>query len=704
MSADAYFKPTIKVSAPFAGDTMTLETGQFAQQASGSVTVRFKETVILCTVVMGTEVREGTDYFPLLVDYVEKFYASGTLRGSPYTKREAKPSDEAVLASRLIDRPLRPMFPKYMRNDVQVMATVLSSDKEINPAPLALAGCSAAILLAGLPLEDAISSVRVGIKDGDFVLNPSYEDAAAGDLDLVVAGTEDAIMMIEAEANEVSSSKMLEALDFAHGYIKSLCKLQKDLVGQFNPEKVEYKEILPDETAKQAVAGFITKERLDEVHGVTKPEFKSRLKKYQKEAVEHFAAQIEAEELSERDVKEAIHYYVSKNMRDNVLASGKRLDGRTPDEVRPVRCEVGLLPRTHGSGLFQRGETQVLNLCTLDGPGSRLKVETMDLEFEERYMHHYNFPGFSVGEVRPMRGPGRREIGHGLLAERALRPVLPTETEFAYTMRTVSEVLACNGSSSMGSVCGSSLSLMDAGVPIKGHVAGIAMGLITDGEGKHVILTDIQGEEDFNGDMDFKVAGTEKGITAMQMDIKLKGLQMSLLEEAFNKSEAGRKVIMDAMKAAIPAPRAELSKYAPVIETIQIKVDKIGAVIGKGGENIQEITRESGCDISIEDDGTIFVTAPNREQADVAIKMINLIAVDPEVGTDFEGKVTRIMEFGAFVEILPGKEGLLHISKISKERVDDVNKYFKVGDTVKVRLIKIDDQGRLNLSHVPFAK
>jgi len=698
-----YQKPVHSVEMDLAGRKLTLTTGHYALQASGAVTASLGDTVVLCTGMMSSKPREGTDFFPLMVDYEEKYYATGKISGSRFIKREGRPSEEAVLNSRLIDRPIRPLFPKGFRNDVQVICTVLSADMEVHPGTTAMIGASAALQVAGMPMEAPISGIRIGMIDGEFIVNPTYEQAESGDLNLVVAGTEDAIMMVEAEAKEVTDEKMLEALELAHTYIKQICQLQKELIAKVNPTPLPYEITAKDDSAIEMVRGVVSDDELDAVKGELKKDYKDRLHELEDKVLEKFAAQIEAEEVSAGAIKEAVSTIVEKRTRDNILTKGIRLDGRKTDEVRPIFVEVGVLPRTHGSGLFQRGETQVLNICTLGGPGAAQIVDTMDQDVTRRYMHHYNFPGYSVGEVKPMRSPGRREIGHGYLAEKALLAVLPGPKDFPYTMRLVSEVLSCNGSSSMGSVCGSTLSLMDAGVPLKAPVSGIAMGLVTNDDGsQYKILTDIQGMEDFGGDMDLKVAGTVNGITALQMDIKLKGLKMELLREAIGQANKGRDDILNSMLAVIAEPRTALSPFAPVIESMMIDPDKIREVIGKGGETIQAIVKESGAEIDITQDGQVNITAPNREAANVAMDMIKGIVVDPEPGTDYEATVMKVMEFGVFVEFLPGKQGLVHVSKLSKEFMKDVADKYKVGDKLKVRLEGIDDKGRYNLSALPF--
>ena len=681
-----------------------METGALAKQAHGSIIASLGDTCVLSSATMG-EVRQGTDFFPLMVDYEEKFYASGKISGSRFVKREGRPSDNAVLTSRLIDRPLRPLFPKMMRNDVQVICTVLSADMEVDPGTTALTAASAALMLSGMPFQGPVAGVRIGMIDGKLVVNPTYKQEEEGTLNLIVAGTIDAITMVEAGAKEVSEDIMLEALDLAHKHIKKLCELQLELVKKVNVKKREYSEQPTNEEAEKAIADTITEADLDTIKGVTKAEVKDKLHVLEAKLLEKYAKQIEEEVFTQKELMECLDTVFKKRMRKNILEKGIRLDGRKDSEIRPIKCAVGLLPRTHGSALFQRGETQALTITTLGAPGAAQIIDTMDNDETKRYMHHYNFPPYSTGEARPLRSASRREIGHGHLAERALEPMLPDKNNFAYTMRVVSEILSCNGSSSMASVCGSTLSLMDAGVPIKSPVAGIAMGLVTENVegvltkgGKYVILTDIQGMEDFAGDMDFKVTGTDKGITALQMDIKVKGLTVEIMKEALTKAKTGRAEIMSKMLEALPSPRTVMSPYAPLITSIKINPEKIREVIGKGGETIQKITAECGVEIDIEDDGLVMVTAPNQVSGEKAMNWIKSIVMDPEVGKVYEGKVMKIMEFGAFVEFTPGKQGLVHISKLDKKRVDRVEDVVKVGDVIKVKLMEVDREGRYNLS------
>jgi polyribonucleotide nucleotidyltransferase len=640
-----------------------------------------------------------------LVDFEEKFYAAGKIKGSRFIKREGRPPEDAILTARMIDRPLRPMFPKYMRNDVVLSVNVLSSDKTYHPGAAAITVASAALIIGGFPVEAPVSAVRIGLMGGELIVNPTYEQVLDGDLELLVAGTAEAITMVEAGAKEVDHETMLKALDLAHGEVKKLCALQEALRAKCGKDlKKEVKEDKPEATVVDALRSELSDEEMNGLYKPSKPEVYDALhdlvEKYQSKYVEKCESDAEDCVLwSERSIAEAIDALFKENMRKNILESGKRLDGRAPTDVRPISVEVGVLPQPHGTGLFQRGETQVLSVATLAGPGAAQIVDSMDMDYEKRYFHHYNFPAYSVGEARGNRGTGRREIGHGFLAERALMAVLPKQEEFPYTMRVVSEVLSCNGSSSMGSVCGSTLALMDAGVPISASVVGIAIGMVSDAEsGTNVILSDIQGFEDFLGDMDFKYAATDAGITALQMDVKIKGLSLELLGKAFEQAKVGRQIIADAMNAVLSAPRPELSKTAPMIKTMQIDPDDIRSVIGKGGETIQGMIKEFDCDIDINDDGLIFITAPNSESGNAVEARIKQITYKPSAGDELEGEVVRIMDFGAFVSIDGGKDGLIHISKLSKERVNKVEDVVKIGDLVKVKVNEIDSMGRINLS------
>jgi len=684
-----------------AGRELKIETGVLANQSHGAVTVSLGDTVVFSSAMMG-DPREGVDFFPLMVDYEENFYASGKIKGSRFIKREGRPSENAILNSRLIDRPIRPLFPKGMVNDVQLVCSVLSADLEVEPATTALIAASAALSISGMPFQGPVGAVRMGLVDDKLVVNPTYEQIDNGKLDLVVAGTAEAITMVEAAANEVSEETILQALDMAHAEIKKICELQEKFKEVYKKEELEPTIVEEPEAATKAVEEFVTAEILDGIKGTTKGEVKHKIHEVQETLIEKCRDKIEAEEFTETNLKNAFDEALKHHMRENILNKEERLDGRKIDEVRELKTSVGVLPRPHGSALFQRGETQALSITTLGSPGDAQLVDTMDEDITKRYFHHYVFPPFSVGEVKPLRGPSRRDIGHGDLAERSLLPEIPPKEKFPYTIWVVSNIMSCNGSSSMASVCGSTLSLMHAGVPIRKPVAGIAMGLISkdkDISQGYKILTDIQGMEDFSGDMDFKVAGSKDGINALQMDIKVKGLSIELLKEALERAKQGRMTILENMLATIPEPNKELSRYAPLIMNININPDLIKIVIGKGGETIQKITEECGVEIDIEQDGLVTVTAPDQESGQKAIDWINKLTYEPKPGDVFDGKVVKIMDFGAFVEFLPGKEGLVHISQLANKHVAKVEDVVKEGETLKVKLIEKDSQGRYNLSH-----
>jgi len=681
-----------------AGRTLSFEVGRVAKQANGAVWVRYGDTVVLVTATMSKEPREGIDFFPLLVDYEEKLYAAGKIPGG-FIKREGKPSEAAILAARTIDRPLRPLFPEGFRNDVQIVATVLSSDQDNSPEIAAMIGASAALTISDIPFHGPIGGVRVGYVDGEFLINPTLEQQEASKLDLIVAGTRDAIMMVEAGASELSEQEMLDAIFYGHEAIKKIIAFQDELRLLAGKPKLEVEVFQLDEEIAAEVEAYATSPMLAAIRTEDKLARQDAIDQVSAETRAHFL-ELWGEELyaeREKHLELTLERLVKEEVRRLIAEEAVRPDGRALDEIRPVSCEVGVLPRTHGSGLFTRGQTQVLTVATLGAASDEQILDGLGEVESKRYMHHYNFPPYSVGEVRPMRGPGRREIGHGALAERALLPVLPCEDEFPYTIRLVSEVLESNGSSSQASVCGSSLALMDAGVPIKKPVAGIAMGLVKYGD-KISILTDIQGMEDHLGDMDFKVAGTPDGITAMQMDIKVEGISREILEQALEQARRGRLFILDKMREAIEKPRPELSPYAPRIFTMQIDPDKIRDVIGPGGKQIKKIIDETGVKIDIEDDGRVFIAAVDQAAGEQAAKIIGDLVRDVVVGELYLGKVTRVMNFGAFVEILPGKEGLVHISQLAHERVGKVEDVVQVGDQMMVKVTEIDRQGRINLS------
>lgn len=685
-----------------AGRKLTIETGKIAQLANGSVVVRYGDTVVMVNVTAAKEPKEDIDFFPLSVDYEEKLYAVGKIPGS-FQKREGKPSDKAILTSRAIDRPLRPLFPKDFRNDTVVVATVLSVDQDNSPEVCAMIGASCALSISDIPFGGPTAAVNVGYVDGNIIINPTEEQRKNSKLTLTVAGTKEKIAMIEAGAEEIPNDVMLEAIKKAHVEIKTICDFISTIKAEIGKPKMEYKSFAVDkEVYKEIEENF--KERM--YQDVQAPDKETRDANTEKitEDIQNFFVEKHGEEALEenkRNIADSIHDLEKKCVREMIFKEHKRPDGRKLDEIRPLSCEVGVLPRTHGSAIFTRGQTQVMSVVTLGMKSEEQVLDGIDAEESKRYMHQYNFPSYSVGEARPSRGPGRREIGHGALAEKALVPVLPSEDEFPYAIRVVSEVLSSNGSTSQASICGSTLALMDAGVPIKKPVAGISTGLITnpDNPEEYVMLTDIQGIEDFFGDMDFKVGGTKDGITAIQVDIKVDGLTYDIIKEAFERTKVARDYILDEiMLKQIDKPRAELSKYAPRIETMQIKVDKIREVIGTGGKVINKIIEETGVKIDIEEDGRVCVYSNDQESSKKAIKMIEDIVREIEPGGIYEGKVVKIMPFGAFVDVGNGKEGLLHISKISSKRIDKVEDVLAVGDEITVKVTDIDDQGRINLS------
>ena len=681
-----------------AGRPLKLETGMMAQLANAAVMATYGETKVLCTVTASAKPREGVDFFPLSVDYEEKMYSVGRLPGS-YTRREGRASEKAILASRCIDRPIRPLFPKDMRNDCSVVATVMSVDPDCSPEVTAAIGVSAAIAISDVPWAGPISSVNVGLVDGEIIINPDLEQRAKSDLNLTVSSTEDLVAMIEAGANEISDELMFDCIMAGHEANKEIVKFINGIVAEIGKPKFEFESNDPDPEIFKEIEDFCIEDVKKALDTDDKTVRDAALLPIYNAVHEKFDEKFEG---CEAKIEE-IMYLVQKHVvRDWLKNEKKRVDGRGIDEIRPLNAQVDLLPRVHGSGMFTRGQTQVLSVATLAPISEAQKLDGLDEEVSKRYIHHYNFPSYSVGETKPSRGPGRREIGHGALAEKALVPVIPSVDEFPYAIRVVSEVLSSNGSTSQGSICGSTLALMAAGVPIKAPVAGISCGLITGDDGVYgdfMTMVDIQGLEDFYGDMDFKVAGTHKGITAIQMDLKVHGLTPEIIKEAFAKTHKARDYILDEiMLKCIPEPRAELSKYAPKMLTTQISPDKIGDVIGKQGKVIQSIQEQCDCTITIEEDGHVYVSGLDIEKAKQAISIVELIANDPEIGGIYSGKVTRLMTFGAFVEIAPGKEGLVHISKLDVKRVEKVEDVVNVGDQVIVKVTEIDDQGRINLS------
>lgn len=676
------------------GRPLIIETGKMAKQANGAVLIRYGDTAVLVAVTASAQPREGVDFFPLTVDYEEKLYSVGKIPGG-FIKREGRPSESSILSSRLIDRPIRPLFPEGFRNDVQIVATVMSVEHDNAPDITAMIGASCALGISDIPFGGPIAGVKVGLINENFVVNPTVEEQKVSKLNLTVAGSHDAVMMVEAGANELTENIMLDAIMFGHKEIRKIVEFQNKIIAEVGKIKREVKLFKVPEEIDLAVRKYVTEKINHAVRNSDKLSREENIAAVKSEALEYF---LEEYPEDEKYIQYILQKIVKESVRRMITVEKIRPDGREIEEVRPVSCEVGLLARTHGSGLFTRGQTQVLTLTTLGALGEEQVIDGLGVEESKRYMHQYNFPAYSVGETKPSRGPGRREIGHGALAERALIPVIPSAGEFPYTLRLVSEVLESNGSSSMGSVCGSTLSLMNAGVPIKRPVSGVAMGLVKDGE-NYTILTDIQGMEDALGDMDFKVAGTTEGITAIQMDIKVAGLTKDILETALAQAKRGRAFILNKMLETIDKPCEELSPYAPRVITMQINPDKIRDVIGPGGKVIKKIIDETGVSIDIEDDGKVLISAVDINAGQKAIDIIKNLVREVEVGTIYNGKVTRIMAFGAFIEVLPGKEGLVHISQLAKERVAKVEDVLNVGDYLQVKVTEIDRQGRINLSH-----
>jgi len=711
-----------------AGKTITVEVGMLAPQANGACTVRIGDTVVLGTAVMSKSQRPGIDFLPLMVDYEERLYASGKIKGSRFVKREGRPTDEAVLTSRLIDRGIRPLFSKHVRNDIQVVATVLSYDSENDADVASMLAASIALQISDIPFEGPVSGVRVGRVDGKWMINPLKSELLKSDLDLVVSGRDDKVMMIEAGGKEIPEAAMFEAVTAAMEQVKLLNAFQLEIAKAIGVAKREVTPAADLAELKDFIAGMVGDRLEKAIDILAKEERNAEIAKINDEVIEKIkqdaVAAAEAKKVSvssvaelvraEEEAKQMIDFRVSqakeaftklwdKTLRMHILDKRTRMGGRKIDEVRPLTVKVGLFPRTHGSAFFQRGETQAVTLTTLGSPSMEQILDGMEEEEKKRYMHHYNFPAYATGETKPIRSPGRREIGHGALAERALEAVLPDKEKFAYAMRLVSEIFASNGSSSMAATCGSSLSLMDAGVPIKTPVAGIAMGLMTDPEKPYErfeVLTDLQDAEDFAGDMDFKIAGTKDGITAIQMDTKIQGLSLEMVQKTFEQARAGRLFILEAMNAAIAEPRKDMSKFAPRLESFKIDTDKIRVVIGKGGEMINKIIDECGVEIDIDDDGTVTVSSIEPVAMEKAVKWIKLLVTDPKPGDKFQGKITRLMDFGAFAEIVPGKEGLIHISQLSEEHIAHPGDVVKEGQVIPVVVTEIDELGRLNLSHL----
>jgi polyribonucleotide nucleotidyltransferase len=684
------------VSRTFDGAELSLETGRLAGQANGAVLVRQGDTVVLVTATASKAPRPGIDFFPLTCDYEEKMYAVGRIPGA-FMRREARPSEAAILTARMIDRPMRPLFPKDFRNDVQIVATVLSTDQVHDPSILALVGAGAAVAISDIPHDGPVAAVRMGQFEGHLVENPSMPELERSQLDLVVAGTKDSLNMVEAGAREVSEETLVDALARAHDRIREIIAMVDELVGKVGKPNMEYPHVGVPAEIKQAVAEFAA-DRIDQV-------FRESDKAQRDDQVDKLRAEVVAQ-LTPRfpdrvgDIGGAFESVLKTAVRRAVLDQGIRPDGRRTDEIRPIWCEVGVLPRAHGSAIFTRGQTQALSIVTLGTMSDHQKLDGLGLEDFKRYMHHYNFPPYSVGEARPLRSPGRREIGHGALAERAVKVMVPPADDFPYVIRIVSEILSSNGSTSMASVCGSTLALMDAGVPLAAPVGGIAMGLVTDENdpSRYAILSDIQGMEDALGDMDFKVAGTRRGVTALQMDMKARGLSSDLFRKALEQARQGRLFILDKMAEALADPRQAMSTYAPRITTIQIHPDKIRDLIGPGGKTIRRIQEETGCQIDIEDDGKVFLATVDEEAMERAVAMIRDLTESVEVGRIYKGKVVRIMPFGAFVEILPRQDGLVHISQLADQRVGKVEDVVNIGDEIMVKVTEIDDRGRVNLS------
>ena len=689
----------LKKEQEVGGRKLTIEIGRMAKQANGSALIRYADTMVLVTATASKDVRNDIDFFPLSVEYQEKTYAAGKIPGG-FFKREGRPSEKEILSARLIDRPLRPLFPDDYRNDTQIAAFVISSDQENDADVLGTLGASVALSISNIPFNGPIAAVRVGRIGGQFVINPTFTQLDESDLELVIAGTEDSILMVEGEAHEISEQEMIEALEFGQAYIKELINLQKEIISEISPVKMEV--VAPDFPGDlpEKLENLGRNPIKDALQLTEKVSRHQKLDQIRDEIIEKLGE--EYEEFQSR-IKEYLHNIEKEEVRQMIVQENRRLDGRGMDDIREITCEVGVLPRAHGSALFTRGQTQSLGATTLGTKIDEQLVETLEGESSKSYMLHYNFPPFSVGEVRPFRGPGRREIGHGNLAERSLKPILPSEDSFPYTIRIVSDILESNGSSSMATVCSGSLSLMDAGVPTKCHVAGIAMGLIKENS-QIKILTDILGDEDHLGDMDFKVAGTKDGITAFQMDIKISGIDFEIMKQALDKARTARLKILELMDATIGQPRADISPYAPRILTLMVPTDKIGEVIGPSGKNIRAIIEETGVKIDIDDSGLTVIASPDVNMAQLAKEKIESIIAVPEIGKEYHATIKRIMNFGAFAEFMPGKEGLIHISELDLKRVNNVTDVVKIGDKIDVVLKEIDREGRYNLSRKQYLR
>lgn len=698
-------KEIISVETELCGRTLSLEINRVGFRTSASVIARYGDTVVLGTAMVSDKAITGMDYFPLSIDYEEKMYAAGKISGSRFIKREGRPSDDAILIGRLIDRPIRPLWPKGYRHEAQGVATVLSMDPSFRPDMIAMIAMSTAFMLTGAPFEGPVAGLRVALVNGKYKAFATPEEIAQAKLDLVVAGTEGAIMMVEAGANEATEEEVAAALEFAQTEMQPAIALQQELVAKVGVEPQQYELTLPSGDIQKEVDDFLDG-KMGEKLRAPMPERHARMHTLREAVLAHFKEKLgeEAFEAVKREYEDAFAAAANKDVRRDILEDGVRPDGRNFTEIRPLSSQVGFLPRAHGSSLFTRGLTQGMNVVTLAPLSYAQIVDTMEREGERRYMHHYNAPGYTVGEVRRLGSPGRREIGHGYLAERAIEPILPVEADFPYTIRSVTEIMSQNGSTSMAATCSSCMALMDAGVPLKRPVSGIAMGLMKDGD-KVIILSDIADAEDFAGDMDFKVTGTEKGITALQMDMKVHGLPVSVLRDALQQAKTGRAQILEHMLSVIAEPRKELSPYAPRVESIQINPDKIREVIGKGGETIQKITKETGAEIEIKDDGTVMIASPDGDSIEKAIQWIQSIVEEPEVGRIYKNvPVVSVMDFGVFVQILPGKDGLVHVSEIAEERIEKPSDVLKEGDRVTVKLVAIDDRGRLQLSMKAVAR